>query len=47
MSKFAKFMRQNKVAKKNEFYAPTTSLLDEDGKPLLWEFRHITSKENE
>ena len=47
MSKFSKFMRQNKVAKKNEFYAPTTSLVDEDGKPLQWEFRHITSKENE
>ena len=47
MSKFSKFMRSNKIEKKNGFYAPTKSLCDEDGKPLEWEFRHITSKENE
>ena len=28
-------------------YAPTRSLCDGDGNPLKWEFRHITSKENE
>ncbi len=47
MSRFSKFMRENKVEKKNGFYAPTKSLCDENGKPLEWEFRHITSKENE
>ena len=47
MSKFAKFMKSNKIEKKNEVYAATASLLDEKGKPLEWEFRHITSKENE
>ena len=47
MSKFSKFMKANKIARSNEKYAPTTSLLDEDGKPIEWEFRHITSKENE
>lgn len=47
MSKFALFMKQNKLQKDNEKYAPTTSLLDENGQPLEWEFRHITSKENE
>ena len=47
MSKFSKFMKQNKVVRKNEKYAPTASLLDENGKPVEWEFRHITSKENE
>ncbi len=47
MSKFAKFMKSNKVVKANEKYAPTTSLLDEKGKPVEWEFRHITSKEND
>lgn len=46
MSKFAKFMKENKIVRENEKYAPTRSLMDE-GKPLLWEFRHITSKENE
>lgn len=47
MSKFSKFMRENKLDKKNVLYAPTKSLRDEDGKPLEWEFRHISSKENE
>jgi hypothetical protein len=47
MSKFSKFMKANKIEKKNGFYAPTKSLCDENGTPLEWEFRHITSKENE
>lgn len=48
MSKFAKFMKGNKKEKKNGFYAPTESLCDEaTGKPLEWEFRHLTSKEND
>ena len=47
MSKFSKFMKSNKIEKKNGFYAPTRSLCDENGKPLEWEFRHITSKEND
>ena len=47
MSKFAKFMKANKTVKENEYYAATKSLCDEYGTPLLWEFRHITSKENE
>mgnify|MGYP000174716402 CR=1 FL=1 len=47
MSKFSQFMKANKVAKSNEKYAPTTTLSDENGQPLEWEFRHITSKENE
>lgn len=45
-SKFAKFMKSNKAVKENGTYAPTKSLCDEDGSPLEWEFRHITSKEN-
>ncbi len=47
MSKFSRFMKANKVEKKNGMYTPTKSLMDENGKPLEWEFRHITSKENE
>ena len=47
MSKFSKFMKSNKIEKKNGFYAPTRSLCDENGKPLEWEFRHITSNEND
>ena len=47
MSNFSKFMKANKIEKKNQMHAPTKSLCDENGKPLEWEFRHITSKENE
>ena len=47
MSKFSKFMKANKIAKENEKYAPTSSLQDENGNPLEWEFKQITSKENE
>ena len=47
MSKFSRFMKANKIAKPNEKYAPTSTLTDENGKPIEWEFKHITSKENE
>ncbi|MCI8282409.1 MAG: hypothetical protein HFI76_12105 [Lachnospiraceae bacterium] len=47
MSNFSKFMKANKIEKTNQMHAPTKSLCDENGKPLEWEFRHITSKENE
>lgn len=47
MSKFAKFMKANKTVKENEMHPVTKSLCDENGQPLEWEFRHITSKENE
>lgn len=47
MSNFSKFMKENKIAKANEKYAPTLSLCQPDGQPIKWEFRHITSKENE
>ena len=47
MSKFALFMKSNKKEKDNGYYAPTASLCDEAGKPVEWEFRHLTSKEND
>ena len=47
MSEFSRFMKANKKVKENVAYAPTKSLCDEDGSPLQWEFRHISSKENE
>lgn len=47
MSKFTRFMKANKATKENEKYAPTASLIDENKNPLEWEFRHITSAENE
>ncbi|MBD5089358.1 MAG: hypothetical protein HDT30_11220 [Clostridiales bacterium] len=47
MSNLSRFLKQNKITKENEKFAPTASLLGEDGKPLEWEFKHITSKQNE
>jgi hypothetical protein len=47
MSKFSRFMKANKIEKKNTMYAATKSLCDENGNPLKWEFKHITSKEDE
>ncbi len=47
MSKFSRFMKANKIVKENEMHEVTKSLCDENGKPLKWEFQHITSKENE
>lgn len=47
MSSLNRFLKQNKKEKPNEKYAPTSSLTDESGKPLEWEFKHISSKENE
>ncbi len=47
MSKFSRFMRTNKITEPNVKYAPTHTLLDENGKPLEWEFKQISSKENE
>lgn len=47
MSDFKMFMKGNKKKKENKKYAATKSLVDENGKPLEWELKHITSKENE
>ena len=47
MSEFSRFMKANKIVKENGTYAPTKSLCDENGKPLVWEFRHVTAKETE
>lgn len=47
MSRFSMFMKENKAERENERYAVTKGLCDENGNPLEWEFRHITSKEND
>lgn len=44
MSKFERFMKRNKIEKHNELYAATKSIVDENGIPVLWEFKHLTSK---
>lgn len=47
MSNFSKFMKANKIQKQNVMHPVTTSLVDENGEPLLWEIRPLTTKENE
>lgn len=47
MSQFSLFMKQNKIPRPNVRYAAVKSLCDKDGKPLEWELKHITSKEND
>lgn len=47
VTSFEQFFKQHKKQKENGFYAPTASLVGKDGKPLQWEFRHLTSKEND
>ena len=47
MSNFSAFMKKNKVAKHNTMYAATKSLRDENDKPLEWELKPLTTKEND
>ena len=47
MSNFSKFMKANKIAKENTTFAATKSLVDEEGKPLLWTIKPLTTSENE
>lgn len=47
MSQFRLFMKQNKEIRENVKYPAVSSLKDENGNPLEWEFRRITSKEND
>jgi hypothetical protein len=41
------FMKSNKIQKQNVMHPVTKSLTDEDGNPLLWEIKPLTTKENE
>lgn len=47
MSNFSRFMKENKAVKANTTYAATKSLTDENGKPLEWVIRPLTTKQNE
>ena len=47
MSNFAKFMKANKIQKQNVMHPVTKSLTDDNGEPLLWEIKPLTTKENE
>ncbi len=47
MSGFERFMKINKLPRKNAFYPATASLRDENGAPLQWEIRPLTTREAE
>ena len=47
MSNFSRFMKNNKATKENTTFAATKSLTDENGNPLEWVIKPLTTKENE
>ena len=47
MSSMSMFFKQNKIAKENTFFPATKSLCDENGKPLEWEIKPLSTKEDE
>lgn len=47
MSNLSLFLKKNKKVKTNTFYAATRSLCDNDGEPLKWEIKALTTKESE
>ena len=47
MSQLTRFMKKNKIQKENTTYAATKSLTDEQGKPLLWTIKPLSTKDNE
>ena len=46
MGDLSRFLKKNKKTKDNLKIAATASFLDENGKPLLWEIRPLTTKED-
>lgn len=47
MSNFNRFMKSNKVVRENTTYPATKSFVDENGKPLEWVIKPLTTAENE
>lgn len=47
MSNLDRFLKENKKEKKNTQYAATKSLVDENGNPLLWEIKPLTTRDND
>ena len=47
MSDFQLFMKENKIFRKNRYYPATSSLKDENGQPLIWELKAVSTKESE
>lgn len=47
MSNFSRFMKANKIAKETTKMAVTKSLVDENGNPLEWTLKPLTTREND
>ncbi|GHV08722.1 phage portal protein [Clostridia bacterium] len=47
MSNLSLFMKKNKKVRENVKFTATKSLADEKGKPLEWEIKPLTTKEDE
>ena len=41
------FLKKNKRERKNAFYAPSKDFCDADGEAVKWEFRAVSTSENE
>lgn len=46
MGDLSRFLKKNKIIKENIKIPATRSLTDENGEPLLWEIRPMTTKED-
>ncbi len=47
MSNLSRFLKDNKIRKENTKYVATKSLVDEEGKPLEWVIKPVTTKMND
>lgn len=47
MSNLSLFLKKNKKVRTNTFYAATKSFVDENGEPLKWEIKPLTTSETE
>lgn len=47
MSNLKRFLKENKIKKENTTFAATKSILDEEGNPVLWLIKPLTTKEND
>lgn len=47
MSQLDRFLKANRKCREATVYAASRSYTDEDGKPVLWKIRPISTKENE
>ena len=47
MSNLSMFLKKNKKMRSNAFYQASASFVDENGKPIMWEVRPLTTAEDE